>query len=83
MRKDLVMLVTAIVLLGTTVSTKAASLLRVSNVGINQNNDNSLVLKHANELFGGSEMSLTGHASHASHGSHGSHASHASHASGR
>jgi len=46
----------AVVLLGTTVTIKAASLLRVTDVSISQNNDNSLILKHANELFGNSDI---------------------------
>ena len=83
MRKILMTVATALVLLGTTVTTKAASLLRVADVSISQDNDNSLVLKHASELFGNSDMSMTGHTSHGSHGSHSSHSSHSSHYSSR
>ena len=71
----------ALVLMGTSVSTKAATLLKVSNVSVSQSNDNGFVLQHASELFGSSDMSLNGHTSHASHASHSSHASHASHSS--
>ena len=70
------MVVTAFVLLGTTVSTKAASLLKSSDVSIGQNKDNSLVLKHANQLFENNVMASPQHGSHGSHGSHASHASH-------
>ena len=83
MRKLLMTVATALVLMGTTVTTKAASLLKSSDVSISQDNDNSLVLKHANQIFGISEMSMTGHTSHGSHGSHASHASHSSHYSSR
>ena len=77
MRKVLMTVAAVFLLLGTTVTTKAASLLKISNVSVSQNNgnDNGLVLKHASQLFGNSEMSLTGHGSHGSHGSHASHAS--------
>ena len=76
MRKVFMMVVASVVLMGTTVSTKAASLLKGSSVSIRQNNDENLVLKHANQLFGKSELSSTGHTSHASHESHASHSSH-------
>jgi len=66
---------TALVLMGTTVTAKAASLIRPTAVGISQDKDNSLVLRHASELSGKSDLSM---AEHGSHGSHGSHASHAS-----
>jgi hypothetical protein len=75
--------VAALVLMGTTFTTKAASLLKSSDVSISQDNDNSFVLKHASQIFGNSEMSLTGHGSHSSHVSHASHASHSSHYSSR
>ena len=75
MRKVFMMVVASVVLMGTTVSTKAASLLNISGVSI-KNNDENLVLKHANQLFGKSELSSTGHTSHASHESHASHSSH-------
>ena len=79
MRKVLMMVVTALVVLGTNVTAKAASLLKVSDVGISKNNDNSLVLKHANQLFENIVMASPQHSSHSSHSSHDSHASHASH----
>lgn len=73
----------ALVFLGSTATTKAASLLKRSDVSVSQTQNNNLVLKHASEIFGNNEMSVTGHASHASHSSHSSHASHSSHYSGR
>ncbi|HBX51115.1 MAG TPA: hypothetical protein DEH02_08630 [Bacteroidales bacterium] len=69
----------ALVLMGTAVTTKAASLLKVSDVSISKDKGESLVLKHASQIFGDSEMSMTGHRSHGSHGSHSSHSSHSSH----
>ena len=65
-----------LVLLGASVSTKAASLLRSNEVSISADNDNSLVLKHASQLFENTQMSVAGHGSHASHASHSSHSSH-------
>jgi len=78
MRKSLMMVAAAFLLMGTTVTTKAATLLKVSKVSVSQNieDENGLVLKHASELFGNGEMSM------AEHGSHSSHSSHASHVSG-
>jgi len=76
------MVAAAFLLMGTTVTTKAATLLKVSKVSVSQNNDNEngLVLRHASELFGNSQLSM---AKHGSHSSHSSHASHSSHVSGR
>lgn len=72
----------ALVLMGVSVTTKAASLLKSSSdVSITQDNDEGLVLRHASELFGDNDMSLTGHSSHSSHRSHSSHSSHRSHSS--
>lgn len=79
MRKVLMLVVASVVLMGTTVSTKAVTLLKGSSVSIKK--DNGFVLKHANQLFGNSDLSGTGHYSHSSHESHASHASHASHSS--
>jgi hypothetical protein len=81
MRKVLMMVVAVLFFVGTAVTAKAASLLSVSGVSVSQDDENGLVLKHANELFGNSDMSFTSHGSHGSHGSHSSHASHASHSS--
>lgn len=69
----------ALVLMGTTVSAKASSLLRVSDVSVVQDNDNGFVLKHANELFKNNVMASPDHYSHSSHSSHASHSSHSSH----
>lgn len=77
------MVVASVVLMGTTVSTKAVTLLKSTSVSIKKGNDNSLVLKHANQLFGNRDLSSTGHYSHSSHESHASHASHSSHYSSR
>ncbi len=79
MRKILIPVAAALVLMGTIVTTKAAKLLKFSDVSISQGNDNGLVLKHASQLYGNSVMLL---ADHGSHGSHASHASHSSHVSG-
>jgi hypothetical protein len=79
MRKILMMAVTAIVLMGTAVTTKAVSLLKSDDASIKQNKDNNLVLKHASELFGDVHYNLNGHGSHSSHVSHSSHNSHSSH----
>ena len=76
MRKLLMTVATALVLLGASVSTKAASLLRGNEVSISADNDNSLVLKHASQLFEKTQISVAAHGSHASHSSHSSHASH-------
>ena len=79
MRKFLMMVATALVLMGTSVSTKAVRLLKTNDVGISVDKENSFILKHASELFGDNDMAMT---SHTSHGSHGSHSSHSSHYSG-
>ena len=81
MRKLMMAVVTGLVLLGTTVTTKAASLIRATDVSVNQHDDNGLVLKHANEIFGSEQFALNQHASHSSHSSHSSHNSHSSHSS--
>ncbi len=73
------MVVAAVVLMGTAITTKAVSLLRVSDVSMSQHNDNGLVLKHASELFGSEQYAINQHGSHGSHTSHSSHVSHASH----
>lgn len=83
MRKFFMTVAAAIVLMGVSVTTKAASLLKSSNVGISQDNANDFVLKHATELFGDSDMSMADHYSHSSHSSHSSHRSHSSHYSSR
>lgn len=76
------MVASAVVLMGVSASTKAASLLKISSdVSISQDNDNGLVLKHASELFGDSDESMLSHSSHKSHSSHSSHSSHKSHSS--
>ena len=72
---------TALVLMGTSVTTKASSLFRGSEVNVSKDNGNSFVLKHANELFSNNVMASPDHYSHSSHVSHASHASHASHSS--
>jgi hypothetical protein len=83
MRKVFMTVVAVLVLMGTTVTTKAVSLLKSSEVSINQNENSNFVLKHASELFGNNALSMTAHGSHSSHASHASHASHSSHYSSR
>lgn len=75
------MVVAALVFMGTSVTTKAASLLKVSDVSISKSNVNNLVLKHANQLF--SENAMSTMAEHGSHSSHSSHVSHSSHYSAK
>lgn len=75
MRKLLMAVVTGLVLMGASVTTKAASLLKSPGTGISKDKDSNLVLKHANQLFG------TSNSYHGSHRSHRSHASHKSHLS--
>lgn len=72
----------ALVFAGTTVTTKAASLIQTSNVSNVKGQNENLVLQHANDLFnGGSTIVNQGHSSHSSHSSHESHSSHSSHSS--
>ncbi len=73
--------VAGVVLLGTTVTAKATSLIRATDVSVNQQEDNALVLKHANVIFGSEQFALNQHSSHRSHSSHSSHSSHRSHSS--
>ncbi len=79
MRKLIMTVVAAVVFMGTTVTTKAVNLTRSSKVGINQQKDNDLVLKHANDVYGYEMNAVNQHYSHSSHSSHVSHASHSSH----
>lgn len=79
MRKLLMTVATAVLLIGTTATTKAASLIHASKVSVEKQNEN-LVLQHANVLFSGTSTPTSQwHESHASHSSHESHSSHSSH----
>jgi hypothetical protein len=81
MRKVFMTMVVALALMGTTFTTKAASLLKLPSASTSQSKDNGLVLKHASQIYGTASVLISQHVSHSSHGSHGSHGSHSSHSS--
>lgn len=79
MRKLIIAVAAGFIMMGTTVTTKAASLIKGADVSYKKYEDNNLVLKHAKEIFGNERFAVNQHASHSSHVSHASHNSHNSH----